>query len=142
MAALADTNLIVYRFDPRFPAKRRIATDLLASGLPNGSLRIAHQSIVEFVSASTKPQQGREPLLTMSEAIHEAEQLMATSAVIHPTDAVLRTAFRGAAVYRLSWFDAHLWAYAECNGLDEIWSEDFQHGRLYGTVRAVNPFVA
>ena len=47
---------------------------------------------------------------------------------------------RGAAAYRLSWFDAHLWSYAEHYGLSELISEDFQHDRLYGTVRAVNPF--
>jgi predicted nucleic acid-binding protein len=41
----------------------------------------------------------------------------------------------------LSWFDAHLWAYAERFGLDTLWSEDFENGRLYGRVRASNPFV-
>jgi predicted nucleic acid-binding protein len=41
----------------------------------------------------------------------------------------------------LSWFDAHLWSYAEHYGLREILSEDFQHNRLYGTVRVVNPFI-
>jgi predicted nucleic acid-binding protein len=44
------------------------------------------------------------------------------------------------ATYGLSWFDAHLWAYADHYGLDELWSEDFQAGRRYGTVRIVNPF--
>jgi predicted nucleic acid-binding protein len=48
---------------------------------------------------------------------------------------------RGAAAYQLSWFDAHLWAYAEHYGLSELYSEEFQHDRLYGTVRAVNPFL-
>lgn len=52
-----------------------------------------------------------------------------------------RTALRGAAAYQLSWMDAHLWAYAETYGLSELLSEDFQHDRLYGTVRAVNPFL-
>lgn len=28
----------------------------------------------------------------------------------------------------------------EVNGLRELLSEDFQHGRFYGTVRAVDPF--
>jgi predicted nucleic acid-binding protein len=50
-------------------------------------------------------------------------------------------ALRGAAMYQLSWFDAHLWAYAEYYGLTRLISEDFEHGRLYGTVRAWNPFV-
>lgn len=53
----------------------------------------------------------------------------------------MRTALRAAAAYRLSWFDAHLWAFADYYGLEELISEDFEHGRLYGTVRAVNPFL-
>jgi len=39
-----------------------------------------------------------------------------------------------------SWFDAHLWAYAEHYGLDEIASDGFEHGRLCGSVRIRNPF--
>ncbi|MEP7246885.1 MAG: hypothetical protein ABI885_24825 [Gammaproteobacteria bacterium] len=29
-----------------------------------------------------------------------------------------------------SWFDAHLWAYADERGIDTLWSEGFEHGRL------------
>jgi predicted nucleic acid-binding protein len=46
-----------------------------------------------------------------------------------------------AAAYQLAWYDAHLWAYAECYGLNELFSEDFEHLRFYGSVRAVNPFL-
>lgn len=45
------------------------------------------------------------------------------------------------AAYRLSWFDAHMWACAEVHGLAILYSEDFQHEQWYGTVRVVNPFV-
>ena len=61
---------------------------------------------------------------------------------MYPTGEVLRTAVRGASRHGLSWFDAHLWAHAECAGLPELISEDFEHGRMYGTVRVVNPFRA
>jgi predicted nucleic acid-binding protein len=60
--------------------------------------------------------------------------------VLYPNEALIRLALRGAAAYGLAWFDAHMWAYAEHYGLAEMWSEDFPHGRLYGTVRVVNPF--
>jgi predicted nucleic acid-binding protein len=43
-------------------------------------------------------------------------------------------------MHGISGFDAHMWAYAEVYGLAELWSEDFQHDRLYGTVRVLNPF--
>jgi len=61
--------------------------------------------------------------------------------VLYPNPEVLRLALRGTATYRLSWFDAHLWAYAEHFGLAELWSEDFQHDRRHGSVRAVNPLL-
>jgi predicted nucleic acid-binding protein len=50
-------------------------------------------------------------------------------------------AIRGWVAYQLGWFDAHLWACAEEYGLETLLSEDFQHERLYGTVRALNPFI-
>jgi predicted nucleic acid-binding protein len=141
VAALVDTNVLVYCFDRRYPSKREKARTLVREGIAGEATRLCHQTIVEFVSAVTRPQKDGPPLLTDAEAWHEAEALLAEHEILFPTDAVVRTALRGAATYRLSWFDAHLWAYAECFGLDEILTEDFQDGRLYGTVKAVNPFL-
>jgi predicted nucleic acid-binding protein len=59
----------------------------------------------------------------------------------YPDDALLQAGVRGATTYGLSWFDAHMRAYAERVGLDTIWSEDIEHSQLYGRVRVVNPFV-
>lgn len=140
MATLVDTNVLVYRHDPRFPDKQRKATALLRSGLKDGSLRIPHQAIVEFVAAVTRPIDRGKPLLTREEAIEEAEEILDAFPVLYPDEGILRTALRGATAYQLSWFDAHLWAYAESHGIPELFSEDFQHGRLYGKVRAMNPF--
>ncbi len=141
MAALVDTNVLVYRFDPRFPDKQRIATGLLRTGIDSGNIRIAHQTIMEFVAAVTRAAHGQPALLPGIDAFREAEELLAEFDVLYPNDAIVRTAIRGAATYQLAWFDAHLWAYAEYYGLAEILSEDFQHNRLYGTVRTVNPFI-
>lgn len=33
---LVDTNVLVYRFDPRDPTKQAIATDVLAASLRDG----------------------------------------------------------------------------------------------------------
>ena len=138
--ALIDTNVLVYRYDGRFPEKQRIADEVLRAGIASGTARIAHQSIVEFVAATTR---GRieDRLLDAADARREAEEMMAQFPIIYPDDGVLRMALRGAATYGLSWFDAHLWAYAEVNRIDELVSEDFQHGRLYGTVTVRNPFL-
>lgn len=142
MAALVDTNILVYRFDPRFPEKQRIATELLRNGIAEGSVRVPHQAVVEFVAAVTRSLGKSPPLLEPADARREAEEFLSQFDVLYPNEAVVRTALRGAAAYQLSWFDAHIWAYAEHFGMSELVSEDFQHGRLYGTVTARNPFLA
>ncbi len=141
MAALVDTNMLVYRFDPRFPQKQRRADELLRRGIAEDGVRVPHQAIVEFVAATTRPMPGGASLLSPEEARREAEEMLSQFEVLYPNEALVRTALRGAAAYQLSWFDAHLWAYAEHYGLAELLSEDFQHDRMYGAVRAVNPFV-
>ena len=142
MAYLVDTNILVYRFDARFPEKQAAARDLLRRGLVEGAARIPHQALLEFVEVVTRVRSGpsSKPLLAPDEARRETEELMAQFPVLFPNAVLIRTALQGAAAYQLSWFDAHLWAYAEHYGLEEIVSEDFEHGRLYGSVRIRNPF--
>jgi predicted nucleic acid-binding protein len=140
VAALVDTNVLVYRFDPRFPAKQTRATEILRRGIADGSLRVPHQAIVEFVSVVTRPLHTSEPLMSRADAVRETEELFAQFDILYPNEQILRLALRGMSAYQLSWFDAHLWAYAEHFGLSEILSEDFEHGRRYGTVQITNPF--
>ena len=142
MAALIDTNVLVYRFDSRFPEKQTIAGELLRDGLKRESIRIPHQALVEFVSAVTRARAPARPLLFPTVAYQEAEDLLNQFPILYPNDSVFRTAVRGAAAYQLSWFDAHMWAYAEHYGLSELISEDYEHGRMYGTVRVINPFLS
>jgi len=141
VASLVDTNVLVYRYDPRFPDKQRRASDLLRQGIVDDTLRIPHQAILEFVAAVTRSPGGAPPLLSLEEARREAEELLTQFPILYPDESVLRMAVRGSATYQLSWFDAHLWAYAECFGLKELLSEDFEHGRWYGAVQVRNPFL-
>lgn len=141
MASLVDTNVLVYRFDWRFPDKQRVATEVLRAGIGEGSVAVPHQAIVEFVAVATRSLDGEEPLLDAADARREAEELLSQFDVLYPDQELVRIALRGAAAYQLSWFDAHMWAYAERFGLAQLLSEDFQHRRLYGTVEIVNPFL-
>ncbi len=137
---LIDTNILVYCYDGRFPDKKRIARRIVREGAESGYLRITHQSIIEFVASTTRGAPGNR-ILEFADARREAEELMAQLPIIYPDESVLRMALRGAGAYGLSWFDAHIWAYAEVHGIRELFSEDFQHGRMYGTVTAQNPFL-
>lgn len=141
MASLVDTNILVYRFDYRFPDKQRLASELLREGLKQDSLRIPHQALVEFVAVVTRAKAGKEPLLSPADARREAEEFLSQFTILYANASVFRTALRGMAAYNLEWFDAHLWAYAEHYGLGELISEDFEHGRMYGGVKARDPFL-
>lgn len=141
MSALIDTNVLVYRYDPRFPEKQQIAEALLRRAIEEQEAYLPHQALIELFAATTRPQRGGgPPLLTREQASREVEELLALMTVLYPEEGVLRLALRGRAVYGLSWFDAHIWACAELYGLPELLTEDFEHGRLYGRVRAINPF--
>lgn len=142
MVSLVDTNILVYRCDPRDLAKRAAALDVLRGGEKSGELRIPHQALVEFVNSVTRSRGTAEAIMTLGAATRQAELFMAGFPVLYPNESVFRMALLGKAAYGLPWYDAHLWAYAEHYGLPEILSEDFEHGRLYGTVRIRNPFVA
>ncbi len=137
---LIDTNILVYRYDGRFPEEPSVAAEVLRDGIATGNARIPHQSIVEFVAATTRGRPG-ERLRRAADARREAEELMAQFPILCPDEAVLRTALRGMAAYGLSGFDAHIWACAEVHGIEELLSEGFQHGRMYGTVTVRNPFL-
>ena len=141
MAALVDTNVLVYRFDPRFPKKQRTATEVLRKGLLDDNVSLPHQAILEFVAVTSRPLKDGTSLLSPTDSRREGEELLSAFTVLYPNESIVRLALRGAAAYQLAWFDAHLWAYAEYYGLSEILSEDFQTDRLYGTVRVVNPFL-
>ena len=140
VACLVDTNVLVYRFDPREPRKQAAAENLLRENLATGDLYLPHQAVVEFIAAVPRLQWMGQPILTVEEAIRETEELLMEFPILYPNEALVRVALQGMAAYRFSWFDAHLWAYAEHYGIPEILSEDFQDGRRYGTVRVRNPF--
>lgn len=138
---LVDTNVLVYRFDARFPAKQKRAEAVLREGVATERLRVPHQALIEMVAALTRRRGTELPILATNEALREAEDLLLQTEVLYPSAEVFRTALRGMATYQLAWFDAHLWAYAEVHGIPELLSEDFEHDRIYGSVRVLNPFV-
>lgn len=141
MAFLVDTNILVYRWDPRDPRKQSIAESLLREYAGTELLYLPHQAIVEFMAVAPRLRWMNQQILSVEDAIREAEDLLVEFPVLYPNEAMLRIALQGMAAYRFSWFDAHLWAYAEHFGIAEILSEDFEHGRRYGTVQVKNPFV-
>lgn len=76
MAALIDTNILVYRFDTADPRKQALATELLRRGLTEGAVRVPHQAIVEFVAVVTRARNGATALTSKRDAYIEAEHFV------------------------------------------------------------------
>ena len=102
MGALIDTNILIYRYDLRFPGKQEIATGILRRGIVDGSVCLPHQAIIEFVAVATRPIRGH-AILERADALREAEELLKQFVVLYPNEAIVREAVRGCAAYRLSW---------------------------------------
>jgi predicted nucleic acid-binding protein len=86
VAAVVDTNVLVYRFDARDRRKQKIATDLLRSGIADQSLFLGYQAIIEFYAAVTRPIRAFGPLLTAVEATRETEELLTQFPILYPSE--------------------------------------------------------
>lgn len=140
MVALVDTNILVYCYDRRDPQKRAIARELVDRGVAERSIRASYQAVIEFYAVVTREIHGSRILDKVS-ATRATEEWLAALDILYPTDKIIRDAMGATVVYQLPWYDALMWAYADVYGLTEIISEDFQHGRLYGGIRVINPFL-
>jgi hypothetical protein len=74
-----------------------VATRILRRAIADDSAQIPHRAIVEFVSVVTRSIGRRAPLLSQTDAIREAEDLLTQFTVIYPTEEVVRLALRGMA---------------------------------------------
>jgi predicted nucleic acid-binding protein len=137
VAALIDTNILVYRFDTRFPEKQNCKRHPQARRRRRFGAPAASSDRRVYRSRNTPI--GGHMILKRAGALREAEEFLKQFTVVYPNEAILRD--DSCAAYQLNWFDADLWSYAEHYGLEEILTEDFQHDRLYGSVRVVNPFI-
>lgn len=60
--------------------------------------------------------------------------------IVENRESIFRDALTLQADFQLSFWDASILAAAIAGGAEELWSEDFQHGRVYRGIRVVNPF--
>jgi predicted nucleic acid-binding protein len=90
--ALVDTNVLVYRFDSRFPAKQAIATETLRRGIAEDTVYVPHQAVVEFIAAVTRADKNGESILSPQEAWREADEILYQFEILYPNEEVLRTA--------------------------------------------------
>jgi predicted nucleic acid-binding protein len=132
--AVLDSNILLYAAskDPRDSAKAKVALSLLASvdfGVP---LQVAQEF---FHNARVKARLAIDPRHCdrMMDALLQ-RPLLATDTELF---AAARHLCRR---YRIGYWDAAVLAACERWGAAVLYSEDLNHGQIYGGVRVVNPF--
>jgi predicted nucleic acid-binding protein len=98
---------------------------------------ISGQVLLEFYNAVTT--KGGRPL-TPDEAFSWVERFARLPLI--PVDAML--VMKGISAshrYRISHWDGTIIAAAEALGAEILYTEDLNHGQMYGSVRAENPFL-
>jgi predicted nucleic acid-binding protein len=135
MNIFLDTNVLVYSFDHRYPAKREKARVLLQT-LKTGP---DHAVISTQVMQETYNTLTQKLSVSPEDAAAELNVLMALDIVAVVPDLILAAAALHASA-SLSFWDALVIAAAQSAECDELWSEDLQTGRSFGRLRIVNPF--
>jgi len=133
-----DTNIFVYSFDRSAPQKAKKAEQLIGKALTTRKGVVSYQVVQEFFNVAF-----RRFSLPMQAA--EAEQFLSTVfrplLSIQSTAGLYSEALRVYANKGLSWYDSLIVSAAMQANCDLLLSEDLQHGRKFGNLQVLNPFL-
>ena len=133
--ALIDTNILIYAAAGRHDEPEKYARSW--SVLDDAKFGLSGQILAEFyVNVRTKPKVPLTPI----EAATWVDRLSTVPVVGVDAD-VVREAIRHSHRFKISYWDAALIAAAERLDAPVLYTEDLNHGQLYGSVKVVNPFL-
>jgi predicted nucleic acid-binding protein len=133
-----DTNVFVYTFDAKAPAKAKKAALLIRRAADTGEGIISYQVVQEFFNVALRrfPQP-----MTVAEAEQYLITVLRPLLAVHSSPAIYFEALRIAEKHRLSWYDSLIVAAALEGQCERLYSEDLQDGRKIEGLRIENPFV-
>jgi predicted nucleic acid-binding protein len=134
---LVDTNVLVYFYDQNSPQKQERAILVLNRLQESGVGRLSTQNLAEFVNAAMRK---LEPPLTAAQTYRQAAMFAASWPIFDLTPLIVLEAARGVRDYKMSYYDAQIWAAARLNQVPVVFSEGFQDGQILEGVRFANPF--
>jgi predicted nucleic acid-binding protein len=129
-----DTNILIWaaQRNPDDLRKSAISRELVLGQL----FGVSAQSIAEFINAASRARVALPP----DQIERWIEFLSSMPFTVLDAD-IIRRGFWMSRRYGIQYYDAALLAAAERLGASTFYTEDVNHGQLYGTVRAVNPFL-
>jgi predicted nucleic acid-binding protein len=132
-----DTNVLIYAYAARDSDKLVRAQSVLDALVVSGRGAISAQVLGEFYSTLV-----RKEIVQPAEAELAVQEYAKAWPVCDIWLSCVLEAARAAGQYRLSYYDALIWATAKLNGIPNILSEDGQDGQIIEGVRRVNPLGA
>jgi predicted nucleic acid-binding protein len=133
--AFLDTNILIYAYDQKAPARREKALSLTQADRP---WVISWQVVQEFCSVALH----RFPIPLDQEFLNDYLDLILTPhCKIQPSLRIFREAIRIQHQTQYRFYDSLIVAAALESGASTLYSEDLQHGRQIGHLRIVNPFL-
>jgi predicted nucleic acid-binding protein len=127
-----DTNILIYAASKDDARKRKIASSLIEAG----EFGVSAQVLGEFYNTAT---------LKMRETMtpDQAEawiDLLSLQNCVALNAELVKSGIRTARRYGISYWDGAIVAAAEVLGAPILYTEDLNHGQVYGAVTAINPF--
>lgn len=138
VSVFLDSNILIYRRDPRDAAKQKTAFDWIAALARQREGRLSWQVLQEFyVNAVRKLTQ----FGLSTDMARTDVRLLANWSPLPPDAALFESAFRLQDHYRFAWWDALIVAAALRQDCATLLSEDLQNGLVIdGTLTIVDPF--
>lgn len=133
-AEFVDTNILFYAHDAGALSKHLQASELITRLVSGRTAAASTQVFIEFYSAVTR--KGKLPAAEARAILKE----MAHWSIHRPTVDDLAHASQLQERHKISWWDALILCSAQTLGCETLWSEDFTHGRRFGSLTVRNPF--
>jgi predicted nucleic acid-binding protein len=132
-----DTNIFVYSFDSRSPAKRRIAIELIRYALESQTGIISTQVVQEFLNVAT----GKLAVAFQArDAKDYLAQVLAPLCQVFATFEVYDRAISIRELYGLSFYDSLIVCGALQARCKTLVTEDLQPGQRFESLIVLNPF--
>lgn len=129
-----DTNVLIYCFEKRFPAKRETARRLLAK---TSEWVVSWQVVQEFSNVALHKME--EPM--DAEDLQDFLRLvLLPNCAVMPTGEIYRQALNIHKATQYRFYDSLIVASALSAGVQYLHTEDLQAGRTFGGLTLVNPF--
>jgi predicted nucleic acid-binding protein len=132
-----DTNIFLYAHDRNEPRKQAIALDLIRDSIDESTGVISYQVLHEFFNVVLTKVPHKLP---HRDASLYLDTVFRRLAVVPSSVGLVAEAIRIQEQFRLSWYDSLIVAAAGHGGCATLYSEDLQHGQVFGGVTVKDPF--